>query len=73
MAKNDRTGQYYRPVSYYAVKGLISRWVRESDPKKKIGEEIRRMIQNGRDIQRDTSTPRKTIRAKTVRVTQGEE
>ena len=63
MAKNDKRSELYRPISFGAVKGLISRWVREADPQKKkeLGEEIKRKIQNGRDIQRDNSTPRKTV------------
>jgi RHS repeat-associated protein len=68
IARKD--GQLYRPISYGAIKGLISQWVRESDPEKKraLGEEIRKKIQNGRDVQKDSTTPTKTVKAKTIRV-----
>lgn len=67
MARND--GTLYRPVSYNAIKGLIGKWVRESDPKKKqeLAQQIRQKIQNGRDIQTDDSTPKKNMKMKSRR------
>lgn len=53
MAGSGRSGSFYRPISYGAIKPLVGRWVRESDPQKKaaILTEIRKKIQNGRDVQ----------------------
>jgi hypothetical protein len=53
LAGTGRSGSFYRPISYGAIKPLVARWVRESDPQKKaaILGEIRRKIQNGRDVQ----------------------
>ncbi|HEY8402299.1 MAG TPA: RHS repeat-associated core domain-containing protein, partial [Cytophagaceae bacterium] len=73
MSKND--GTLYKPISYNAIKGLIGKWVRETDPKKKqeLAQQIRQKIQNGRDIQKDKSTPTKTMKMKTRRVRNEEE
>jgi hypothetical protein len=53
LAASGRSGTFYRPISYGAIKPLVGRWVRESDPQKKaaILREIRKKIQNGRDVQ----------------------
>ena len=70
MAKYDKSGQLYKPISYGAIAGLVSRYLGEADPEKKkgIGAEIMRRIRNGRAIQRDSSTPIKTIKVKPIKV-----
>ena len=65
MARTGKSGRFYRPISYGAIKPLVARWARESDPAKKaaILTEIRRKIQNGRDVQdfpkNTTNAPKK--------------
>jgi hypothetical protein len=64
MGRND--GSMARPISFGAIKGLISQWNAASDPAKKaeIMQKIMAKIENGRSIQRNDTTPVGTMRMK---------